>query len=399
MVSADRNAPRPATSLPHRFGFWIKPALLIVSLLLTGLAIETTMRVVGVKPQTATVLSTYFEFDAQTGWRGKPHAASRFATTNFDVFISHDADGFRSCGYERPIADDAGAEHRVVWILGDSGTWGWGVDDGRTYVDLLNRMSTDGTRYRNLGHCGFSSLQEYLLLKDLFGRGRKPHEVVVLYCGNDLAENIDGVDQRPPRAYFHVAGDAVELRNHPTHKAGWGLSTWLKNHSLAWNHAHFYATRLKQRMKDEKMRTTPPTPTAARGPQQAESRQFMKSTSSQLSEHATAEQLTALRYVYRQMNELCRAHGVKLYVVNDGPPVVPAVCDEAGIAWFDLSRRWSEYYASPQATEAWCFPTDPHFNELGHRLIAEGMHGELARLRSAASNDTAAKPEASAKPR
>lgn len=400
MAPADRNAPHPPFSPPRRFGFWSKPALLVASLVVTFVTIEVGMRFAGVKPQTATVLSTYFEFDEQTGWRGKPNAASRFTTTNFDVFISHDADGFRRCGYERPIAADVRAEHRVVWVLGDSGTWGWGVDDGRTYVDLLNRMSTDGTRYRNLGHCGFSSLQEFLLLKNLFGRGFAPDEVVVLYCGNDLAENVDGVDQRPPRAYLQVAGDVVEVRNYPTSKAGWGLSTWLKNHSLAWNHAHFYATRLKQRLKDESMRTTPPTPTAARPSQQAETRLFMKSTSSQLSEHASPEQLTALRHVYRSMNELCRARGVKLYLVNDGPPVVPAVCEELGIAWFDLSRRWSEYYASPEGSQPWCFPTDPHFNELGHRLIAEGIHGELLRMRRATSNvDAAARPETPAKTR
>ena len=130
-----------------------KLSLMCGSLLVTFLLVEAGMRLAGAKPQTATVLSTYFEFNELTGWRGKPNAASQFTTTNFDVFITHDADGYRRCGYDQPIATDAASPHRVVWVLGDSGTWGWGVNDGKTYVDLLNKMSTDGTRYRNLGHC------------------------------------------------------------------------------------------------------------------------------------------------------------------------------------------------------------------------------------------------------
>jgi hypothetical protein len=107
----------------------------------------------------------------------------------------------------------------------------------------------------------------------------------------------------------------------------------------------------------------------------------MRSTSTLISQHAAPEQIAGLRHVYRLMDALCREHGVKLFIVNDGPPVVPAVCEELGITWFDLTERWSAYYASDEASQRWCFPTDPHFNELGHRLIAEGIHGELARWR------------------
>jgi len=406
----------------------LRLGLLCGSLLFCCGLLEVGMRVVGMRPQTATVLSTYFQYDPETGWRGKPGAASRFATTNFDVFVSHDAEGFRRGGYEAPLANDATSSHRVAWVLGDSGTWGWGVDDGKTYVDGLNRLSADGTRYRNLGHCGFSSVQQYLLLKDLFGKGFKPAEVVVLFCGNDLHENLDARDQSPARAYLTVADGQATLVNHPTPKSGgWGLGTWLKNHSLVWNHAHYHATRAKLRWKEKKAtdaakataamgpataRRTPvfafgtdltsPVPgfdplrirrtAAAPGSVEPTAPQPARSTEAKPVVNTPPEQVAGLKHAYRLMRDLCREHGVQLYIVNDGPAVVPTVCDEMGITWFDLSKRWREYQNSPEKDQSPYFATDPHFNELGHRLIAEGMHGELTRLRGDAGAVLVGKP-------
>jgi lysophospholipase L1-like esterase len=414
--------------------------LLLGSVVFCSLGLELTMRVAGVRPQTATVLSTYFQYDDQTGWRGKPGAASRFATTNFDVFVSHDAEGFRRGGYEAALASDATSANRITWVLGDSGTWGWGVEDGKTYVDGLNRLSNDGTRYRNLGHCGYSSVQQYLLLKDLFGRGIKPAEVVVLFCGNDLHENLDDKDQSPARAYLKVVGDEATLMNHPTPRTGgWGLGTWLKNHSLVWNHAHYYATRAKLRWKEKKAADAAKPATAALSgaarnivhvhipegtpditigpsnvrlgmqagsladvtpspgrPKVAHELDLRAKSSTEAKPVVTApaDQVVGLKHAYRLMRDICREHGVALYVVNDGPAVVPTVCDELGVTWFDLSKRWREYQNSPEKDQSPYFPTDPHFNELGHRLIAEGMHAELLRLRGDAGAVLVGKPPA-----
>jgi lysophospholipase L1-like esterase len=415
-----------------------KVGLLLGSLLFAVLLLEIGLRVAGVRPQTATVLSTYFQYDAETGWRGKPSAASRFATTNFDVFVSHDSEGFRRGGYEAPLATDSSSSHRITWVLGDSGTWGWGVEDGKTYVDGLNRLSNDGTRYRNLGHCGFSSVQQYLLLKDLFGRGIKPAEVVVLFCGNDLNENLDDRDQSPARAYLKVVDGRAALMNHPTPKAGgWGFGTWLKNHSLVWNHAHYYATRAKLRWKEKKAADLAKPATAAKGgtarnivhipggiPDVTTGRsnvrlrvqagsladmtpsperpkvayeldlQAKSSTEAKPALNCPPEQVVGLRHAYRLMRDLCREHGVTLYIVNDGPAVVPTVCDELGVTWFDLSKRWREYQNSAEKDQSPYFPTDPHFNEIGHRLIAEAVHAELQRLRGDAGAVLVGKPQA-----
>jgi len=194
---------------------WAKLALLFGSVAAMFLIAELSLRAIGAKPMSATALSTYFHFDDGTGWAGRPNAESQFATTNFDVHIKHDADGLRCCGLRSSIKDDAHREEEVVWCLGDSGTWGWGVEDGATYVDRLNQMSKEDRIFRNLGHSAFSSVQQYLQLKGFFEKGYKPDLVMILFCSNDLDENVDDKDQRPPRAYYKVENGKAALCNYP----------------------------------------------------------------------------------------------------------------------------------------------------------------------------------------
>lgn len=371
---------------------WVRFLLPFVSLLVAFSVIEVGMRLMGVEPQTATVLSTFFEYDEASGWRGKPGARSQFTTMNFDVFITHDANGFRSAGYEGPIEADATSKDPVAWVLGDSGTWGWGVPDDKTFVDLLNRLSDDGTRYRNLGHCGFSTVQQYLLLKRLFSEGKKPKEVVVFFCGNDLTENLDAADQSPGRAYLAVQGDSVELKNYPTQRSGWGLLVWLKNNSLAWNHAHFYLRRISLMNSERKL---------AINRAKAEKAAAEKDLAAGNTPSATAatpnptpapvgpastlprEQIVGLRFIYREMLDLCADHDVKLRIVNDGSPIVTELCREMNIDCLSLTERWQRFHESPQAGEPVAFKSDPHYNELGHQLLGEAIHSELKRVRTA----------------
>jgi lysophospholipase L1-like esterase len=383
-------APSAGRRWARKFGKLLLPG---ASLLVTALLLEAGMRIAGVAPQTATVLSTYFEYDETTGWRGMSEAKSQFTTMNFDVFITHDEHGYRTSGYDLPIEADTNSRQPVAWVLGDSGTWGWGIPDGKTFVDHLNKLSTDGTKYRNLGHCGFSSVQQYLLLKKLFAEGKKPKEVVVMFCGNDLSENLDAVDQSPGRAYLEVRGETAEIRNHPTPRSGWGFAVWLKNNSLVWNHAHFYIRRAslmnyerKRAIADAEAKkaaaaqaqvaaTPTPAPSATAATPQA------KPVEVDPLKMVPHDQIVGLRYIYREMRDLCAKHDVKLRIVNEGLPVVPVVCRELEIPCLSLAERWKQHAESPRAAEPIAFKTDPHFNEYGHQMLGEAIHSELKRVR------------------
>jgi lysophospholipase L1-like esterase len=351
-----------------------RATLLLGSLALTLASLEMGLRLISAKPKTVTVLSSFFESSPSLGWIGSPQAASRFASTEFDVAVTHDADGLRSCGLSSRIADDQREPKEVVWVLGDSGTWGWGVDDGKTYVDHLNTHAAGQTLYRNLAICGASSVQQMLVLKQRFEQGQQPDRVMVLYCNNDLYENVDQLNQDPPRPYFDVQQDEVVLRNYPVPETnGWRARTWLKKNSLAYNHLHFNLSMARKRFKAWRGSAAKPQPasqTVAEVPAAAPA------------EAPPKQQLIALRAAYRQMHQLCEQHGVALAIASESAGCIEnlrPICDAENLTLLDLSGYWQAHLG--KTDEEARFPTDPHYNELGHRLLAEAMIEQLEQVR------------------
>ncbi len=353
-----------------------KLLLLTASLTFTFVTAEMGMRIARLRPRSATVLSTYFQWDAKTGWRGRPNAECRFTTMDFDAWISHGAEGFRRGGYEAPLAADRDASYRVVWCVGDSMTWGWGVDDGTTFVDCLNRHSTAGTRYRNLGHPGFSSIQEYLLLKELFAAGYCPDQVLILFCINDLRENVDGRDQDPPRPYLGLVDGTPRIANYPTPRAyvSNGVA-WLKNHSLVCNYTNYYAMRAKQNWRAMRAARAAGAPTAQMACPP---------------ETCPPEQQRGLEYAYGRIRDLCHEHKVEFCVASEFEvhPALREACRKLEIPLLDLSLCYARHAQSPNAVPAWHFQSDPHYTEFGHRLVAQGMREQLQAISATvASNE------------
>lgn len=342
-------------------------ALAAISIAVTLVGFESALRVAGVQPQTVTVLKSFFQFDPNTSWIGRPNVACRFCTANFDVMVTHDAEGFR---VSRPAPGTTARE--VVWCVGDSGTWGWGVPDGDTYVDVLNQQSRDGTVYCNLGVPGFSSVQEYLLLKQKFERGEKPDQVVILFCENDLEENLDP-NNHPPRPYLELTADGAELRNWPVAGSwSWRAGAWLKNNSRAFNYVDFCFGSIKKSVRDRtRAAGDPETRTATPLPPRD-------------------ELALGLKAAYGRIKQLCDEHRVRLAVATEYAAaeygragafhkgLVERVCGELGIALFDLAAVWNRHLAS-RASVPLHFRTDPHYTVVAHRLLAEGIGADLQR--------------------
>jgi lysophospholipase L1-like esterase len=374
-----------ATRLGRRSSFasgrrkWLPITVCLGMLLLLFGLFEAGLRVVGAQPKTATVLSAFFHHDASTGWRGTPNVSMTFVTASFAAKTSHGPDGFRKLSRALPEPSASPDGSREIWVLGDSGTWGWGAADGQTYIDRLNEQS-DGFVLRNLGQCGFSSLQEYLLLKDLLDgdSDRRPAAVFVLFCANDLAENVNGADQDPPRAYCAVAENQVVVKNHPVpDDKQYTLRGYLKRSSLAFNYLSFYLAGAKQALGNQAAggsMNSPPLP--------------------------PAKQWRVLTYVYRQIKRLCEEQRIPLTMILI-PPLVPrsghsttadmheydetirreflSRCGGLDIPVIDLTDAFREYFLKQgPGAEPLCFIDDPHFTVRGHRLIADGIRERLS---------------------
>jgi hypothetical protein len=100
-------------------------------------------------------------FDPQLGWKLTPGWTGRHRHHDFDVSYRIAATGFR---HDVRQAQRPGPR---VAVLGDSFTFGLGVDDDETFVSLLNAGGTHTGRFINRGVPGYSTDQELIQFRSL----------------------------------------------------------------------------------------------------------------------------------------------------------------------------------------------------------------------------------------
>ncbi len=373
-----RPGPDAAAAPPkRRLSIWRKLLLAVASIAASILLFEVALRALGIQPKTATALTRYFRVHPSYGWEGVPDVECRFATTEFDVFISHDRHGLRRCGLATGIDQDARFDGEVVWYLGDSQTWGWGIDDGETFVDHLNRRGDGRSIHRNLGAAGFGAVQEYLLLREFFARGWRPDRVIVFFTPND-AWDAGTSDGRASRPFLARVGDGFELRNHPVPPwSVYGVQSWLRQHSITYNYIDFLMMSARQERRErerleqgmaasalpaaaDRSASNPPPLTAAR-----------------------QDELLVLREAYALIQAICREREVWLGVVAAtaiDAQEVEWTCTAIDVPVLDV-RAGLEAYLETREPEPLNF-RDAHFTAVGHRLIAAGIDAHLQRVRA-----------------
>jgi lysophospholipase L1-like esterase len=171
-----------------------------------------------------------YVYSPQYGWALRPAFSGR---TKDGRAVSIDRHGFRG---RDPGPPEAG--QRRVLLLGDSITFGTGVEDADTFAARL-AAHAPSLQPINLGVSGYGTDQELLLL-EREGFAMDPAVVVLNVCvGNDALDNAlpvylyDGVTPKP---YFTLEG--ADLRLHDEHVrrrgAAW-LARYLLEHSLAFD--------------------------------------------------------------------------------------------------------------------------------------------------------------------
>ncbi|MGI9290078.1 MAG: SGNH/GDSL hydrolase family protein, partial [Gammaproteobacteria bacterium] len=97
------------------------------------------------------------------------------------VDVKINSDGFRDQEYSLERTN----KYRIV-VLGDSLTFGWGVEQDKTYEHLLENMlsETRPTEMINTGHGNYNTSQQVNLFKEK-GLKYNPDKVVVFYFIND----------------------------------------------------------------------------------------------------------------------------------------------------------------------------------------------------------------------
>lgn len=151
-------------------------------------------------------------YDEALGWQLTPEWKGRHRHNDFDVAYTINRYGFR-CEFMGPPSR-TGLTYAVV---GDSFTFGLGADDHDTFVHLLNAESQGSNRYLDFSIPGFSTDQQYLLLRKEVLSFIPDVIVLIVYLGNDLFDNelpfpLQAENAKP---YYEQTPEGLVLRHSP----------------------------------------------------------------------------------------------------------------------------------------------------------------------------------------
>jgi lysophospholipase L1-like esterase len=162
---------------------------LVVASCVVGLGIcEVVARHFLSVPQVGPVFTTYVP---DLGLWNKSNLKCTRIAPEYRTQVTTNAAGLRGAG--TPVSSANG--HRRILCIGDSFTFGKGVDDSSTYAVQLERIlnahaSLPKWDVLNAGVVSFGTANEYHFLRTR-GRALQPDVVVLQVCPNDFQDNVD----------------------------------------------------------------------------------------------------------------------------------------------------------------------------------------------------------------
>ena len=327
---------------------WKRTALVCGATLFCMASLELGLRVVSPVKTFVNPLGAFHQSDAELGWSGLPDLAARFRKVDFDVVVRHNPRGFR----EKSAAVQPKTGSPLLVVLGDSFTWGWGVNNGRVFTDVMQNQLPE-FNVANLGVNGYGTVQEFLLLKNCLKNGLRPRHVVVMVFNNDFYDNIDASGGRP---WLAVQGTNITLQNYPVRKRVISPFKRFTRQSYLASAIAYFADFWKERRRIE----------------QLERSVFQEGA-------MTAAPERAMDYVLGQFRQLCQQEGmgllvgyvpaagdIKLDAPSPARSVLTELCQKHGVPLLDLTPGFRK--AGTDALARYYFPHDEHWNEQGHAL-------------------------------
>ncbi len=153
----------------------------------------------------------FARYDPVLGWDGLEGVEDDFEWVDCRHHVRHNKYGYRGAthGPERT------ARKRLLF-LGDSFTWGFGVEEGELFTSLMESESGGEIEVVNMGVSGYSTDQE-LLLWERKGRLWKPDEVfVMVVTTHDHIDSLKEVNYGRGKPHFLIGADgSLHLSNVP----------------------------------------------------------------------------------------------------------------------------------------------------------------------------------------
>lgn len=184
--------------------------------------------------------SFFLRYDANLGWANKEGAVGVDSPPKgvppYRVRIN--AQGLR--GAEVALPKPPGS--RRIAFLGDSNTFGYGIEEGERFSDLLARLGPAGTETLNCGVFGYGTDQEAIALERRV-LGLAPDQVVLAVSAGDLADVMSSVNNGAAKPFCRMVAGKFTINNIPVPVsspllASSSLQSRLK--VLLYRHSHLY---------------------------------------------------------------------------------------------------------------------------------------------------------------
>jgi len=153
----------------------------------------------------------FYQFDPYIGWKHIPNKTGLWVRKEFVVPIKINSEGFRDVEHFPEKPPDV---YRIV-VLGDSFVEAFQVKYEETFCYLLEKMLNSDSEIKkkveviNLGVSAFGTAQEYQTLR-YYGLKYNPDLVILLFCTNDVTDNVDE-DIRRPRFALDSKGNLIQV--------------------------------------------------------------------------------------------------------------------------------------------------------------------------------------------
>ena len=210
---------------------WRKKLLAVAIASLVSLLLgEGVLRLVGIEPLYVNPeQGTFWQYHSRLGWHHRPGQSGRFAKQQFDTSVEINQHGLRDRDY--PLQRVEGMER--VLVLGDSFTWGFGVEQEQVFTEVIEKSRQD-VEVINAGVSGYSPDQELIWLREQ-GMRFQPDLVLLVLSGNDVRGNHQDVISfvyGKPRYRLNADG-VLKLENVPVPKprASVSLRHWMRQRS------------------------------------------------------------------------------------------------------------------------------------------------------------------------
>jgi len=187
--------------------------LSLFGLLCGVLVAEIAIRSVSPQPLFLTRAPNIFfiRYDPLLGWANKEGAGGRYspdpAIPETDIRIN--PQGFRGA----LPAPGKPAVHRILF-LGDSNTFGYGVEEEQRYSNLIATLSGNWFEQLNLGVFAYGPDQEALLLEKQ-GLAYQPATIILGISAGDLSDLMYSINGGAAKPYFRLFGDRLMVQNEP----------------------------------------------------------------------------------------------------------------------------------------------------------------------------------------